>query len=102
MHPDLDSLCLDVDAIVAILRAHGLPRWADVLAKSAAEIRSSDFHGVTRILHCYGGMGTLNDINIMDEDSHLFDALRSRIYQKADTIRKEEDLVASLDFNPVE
>ncbi len=101
MHPDLEDLCSDVDEIVAILRAHNMHGWARALEKGASEIRLSDFHGVIRILHCYGGMGTLNDIIIYERDGRLFDALRTRIYQKADVIRAEENILARAGFSPL-
>jgi len=72
-----------------------------VLEKGAVEIKASDLHGVIRLLHCYGGMGTLNDIIIYEEDGEIFDALRNSIYEKAKAILQHENLVARADFNPL-
>lgn len=102
MFTNLESLCSDIDEIVVLLRTHNLPGWASVLEKGASEIRNSDFHGVMRILHCYGGMGSLNDIIIYENDGDLFETLRTRIYQKANAIRKYQDLVLCPGFRPLD
>lgn len=102
MDTELNSLCSDVDQLVALLRAHNLPGWSDALEKGATEIRKSDFHGVVRILHCYGGMGTLNDIILHGEDDDLFQALKTRIYEKSDAIRRHEEIVARSGFSPLD
>ncbi|WP_176036696.1 DUF6966 domain-containing protein [Brucella tritici] len=94
LDPELNRLCLDIDAIVALLRSHHLRGWAEELEKAAQEVRNSDFHGIVRALNCYGGMGTLNDIILAEPDDNLFRSLRDSIFQQAYAIKQSEDQIA--------
>lgn len=91
LDPELNQLCLDIDAIVALLRSHNLRGWAEELEKAAQDVRNSDFHGIVRALNCYGGMGTLNDIILAKPDDNLFRSLRNSIFQQAYAIKQSED-----------
>lgn len=62
--PDLAKLAELLDEAESLLRQHQIPRWADWLAKDAQLIRNKDFYGIEHLRSAFGGMGSLNDLNL--------------------------------------
>lgn len=102
MHSDILALAAMLDEAVVLLRRHRLDHWADWLLKDAMSIRNLDFHGVEHLLSAFGGMGSLNDIGLAEQnpnnpsvliaspdDAH-FQALLSEIHILATKLAREE------------
>lgn len=104
MHPDIHSLVTLLEEAEALLRKHGVFRWAAWLEKDARLIRELDFYGVQHLLSAFGGMGSLNDLGlahpskenpnalVTSDDDARFQSLLSEIHALATKLSKEEDL----------
>ena len=57
--------------MAVLLRDYDNVFWADQVDKCIADLESSDFHGVRRLLGLYGGMGSLNNFTLYREDRLL-------------------------------
>lgn len=62
--PDLAKLAELLDEAEALLRQHQIQHWADWLARDAQLIRNKDFYGIEHLRSAFGGMGSLNDLNL--------------------------------------
>jgi hypothetical protein len=62
--PDLAKLAEFLDEADALLRQHQIPHWANWLARDAQLIRNRDFYGIEHLRSAFGGMGSLNDLNL--------------------------------------
>lgn len=104
MHPDLEALTKLLEEASELLRMFEQEAWANWLSLDAARIRNSDFYGVEHLLSAFGGMGSLNDVVFVDKlkvgqvihmpvaENERFASLRSRIYDLAAKLRREEGL----------
>lgn len=62
--PNLAKLAEILDEATAILRQHQIQHWAAWLARDAQLIRNKDFYGIENLRSAFGGMGSLNDLNL--------------------------------------
>lgn len=102
-HPDIDTLATLLEEAEDLLRKHDISHWADWLGKDARLIRGLDFYGVEHLLSAFGGMGSLNDLDlakpsknnpsilVASSDDARFHALLSEIHARATRLRREEN-----------
>ena len=67
--------------------------WHDWMTQSRDLLVNSDYSGIELLLSAYGGMGSFNDL-ILDKpaaDNQLM-TLRTKAWDLADTIRREQQL----------
>ncbi|SDT70703.1 hypothetical protein [Jiangella sp. DSM 45060] len=55
---------------VTLLERYGETRWASLLSASKRELLAGDAHGLLRLQNAFGGMGSLNDLLIMEANGH--------------------------------
>lgn len=87
---------------VTLLERYGETRWASVLSAARCELRAGDANGLLRLRSAFGGMGSLNDLLIMEANGHpvqrdderhaseRLTALRSEISLRARDLRRYE------------
>ncbi|HXH14816.1 MAG TPA: hypothetical protein VNJ10_01645 [Sphingomonas sp.] len=84
LHPEAARLAQTLEAMTALLKLHANDEWAEQIERCRSSIARSDYHGVERLLHLYGGLGSLNDVVLQSggttpmEDNDRFDALGNR------------------------
>ncbi|TDC53596.1 hypothetical protein E1212_05335 [Jiangella ureilytica] len=98
-HDDVARLADLLGEAVTLLERYGETRWASVLSASKRELMDGDAHGLLRLQSAFGGMGSLNDLLIMEANGHpvqrnderhineRLTALRSEISQLARDLR---------------
>jgi len=100
--PDLAKLAEFLDEAETLLRQHHIPHWADWLARDAQLIRNKDFYGIEHLRSAFGGMGSLNDLNlavrhpdnpkllISSPEDQRFQCLLNKIRALSSTLYNEE------------
>jgi hypothetical protein len=81
--PKTQSLVETLDALVSELRLRDQERWATWLERDRDLLRRGDFEGIRHFLSAFGGMGSLNDLNLDRAD------LLSRAYDLATEISRK-------------
>lgn len=74
------ALLEDLRSTVGFLERCGEQHWAAWLARDAERIRGGDVEGLRHLLSAYGGMGSINDLQIDPFNGHSIseeDALRA-------------------------
>ena len=82
-----DSLLVNLDQAVAMLRNGPTDHWAKWLESDATRIRAGDPNGLSHLLSAYGGMGSINDIGGPKRLSKLLSA----IYTDAAALTRDLD-----------
>jgi len=59
-----------LDETLALLNQHGESHWAAWLATCERGLASYDAHGLDRLLGAFGGMGSFNDLLVMEMNGH--------------------------------
>ena len=72
-----DSLLVNLDQAIAMLRIGPTDHWADWLESDATRIRAGDPKGLSHLLSAYGGMGSINDIGGPKRLSKLLSAIHT-------------------------
>jgi hypothetical protein len=96
LHPDVARLAGTLEAMTILLKLHGDHRWAEQIERCRSSIARSDYQGVERLLHFYGGMGSLNDVILQSggvtpaEDNERFAALRTNAWEQAHSLARHE------------
>jgi hypothetical protein len=94
------ALLSDLSAIVVLLRRYSQEFWAARLEDETTRLQAGDFYAFGDLLGTFGGMGSLNDVILLDQDpafplgrvSEANDELRElcdRIYFRANLLRRE-------------
>lgn len=97
-----DDLIAALDEAVTLLRAYGVEGWAAWLEDDRRRIAEGDHDGLDHLLSAFGGMGSLNDVelhwwrddrhdevvrdDVLRDDDRL-NELRTRIYTDAVALR---------------
>jgi hypothetical protein len=99
-HDDIVRLAGLLGEAVTLLERYDETRWASLLSTSKRELLAGDAHGLLRLRSAFGGMGSLNDVLIMEANDHpvqrdderhvnvRLTALRSEISQLARDLRR--------------
>jgi hypothetical protein len=96
LDPDVQAFAALLRELEALLRDCNELSWAKELALCAASVERSDAYGLLRFLSLFGGMGFLNDLVFVRDGKPLvaenrkFDALRSRSYEAAVRLKRDE------------
>ena len=61
MKKPIEELIKVIDEMVAITNWDN-SEWSTSLVKCKYDLENSDYHGIERLLGCYGGMGSFNDL----------------------------------------
>ena len=91
----LDELLKVLDEIIQLLEADGEQLWSNWLRQSRDWLLNSDFAGIEHLLSAYGGMGSFNDLIIIQnkegyvEINNKLDNLRRQAWELADQIRRD-------------
>lgn len=64
------ALLSSADDAAALLRRHGADHWARWVEADVDRIRHGNPVGVDHLLTAFGGMGSLNDVNIHPANGH--------------------------------
>ena len=86
-----------MDALALILRqpagndawSDRMQFWADWVSTDAKRVRAGDYGRVEHFLSAFGGMGSINDLNV-GTASETIEDLKDRAWQLADAIRRRE------------
>lgn len=102
MSAEVEELASLLDEAAQLLRLYGHSYWADWLSLDARRIRNLDFYGIEHLLSAFGGMGSLNDLSLLQPDvevpgGHDLEAddktvcqLISRVYGLASKLYRDE------------
>lgn len=96
----IDELLATRDEAVSVLDGVGETMWRGHLVQARAEITNGDFYGVERLLGAFGGMGSFNDLVLVQPGSplprapliaaqHRLDALRTSIWRTCLQLRRD-------------
>ena len=66
MNTEIETLTSMLDEAVELLQKHGITHWAHWLKKDSQFIRNLDFYGVEHLLSAFGGMGSINDLALVE------------------------------------
>jgi hypothetical protein len=103
----LQQLDADLDSAVTLLDAHEESHWAEWLVERRHAIETGAPGAIDALLRGFGGMGSFNDLLILDANGHSIDSddeqsvngrlgeLRERIWQSATALRSEGDGLSS-------
>lgn len=94
------GLVAALEEATTLLRAYGVEGWAAWLEDDRRRIAEGDHDGLDHLLSAFGGMGSLNDVELhwwrddpsdgdLDDDAHdnRLNELRTRIYTDAVALR---------------
>jgi hypothetical protein len=83
------ALLSALDEAASLLRQSDHKKWASWLEQDRRRIADDDLFGVEHLLQAFGGMGSLNDLVLVEPDKDAkLRALCSRIYDQASALRK--------------
>jgi len=85
-----DQLAEMLDGIGAALESRNEQHWARWLRGDAAKLRDGNLSGITHFLDAFGGMGSLNDINIPFD--HPIQKQIEEAYNLAKSLARHHDL----------
>jgi hypothetical protein len=79
-------------ALARLLATAGEKKWHRYVADCRSRVVSGNYSGVEKLLRAYGGMGSLNDVQAASDSDHVaLQAVLSRSYELADSIRRSRD-----------
>jgi hypothetical protein len=81
-------LTATLDSLGGLLRSSGWTFWAEWIESSRDRIQRGDGYGLDYLLSAYGGMGSLNDLDLASETDQLR-ALKSEAWSLATELRAE-------------
>ena len=78
-----------LDQATLLLRQSQQKKWAGWLEKDRRLIADGEFYGVEHLLQAFGGMGSLNDVALVESDKDAeLRALCNSIYERATALRR--------------
>ncbi len=94
MGPNTAELITVLEEILSILERVKEQHWSLVIADSKMRIEKSDYSGIEKLLGCYGGMGSFNDLVLGSsagntENEELYN-LRSKAWELAEAIKHDQ------------
>jgi hypothetical protein len=81
---DLTELAQALDDLAAVLAGGGETSWSRWVGADADRLRRGDEDAVVHFLGAFGGMGSLNDVNLPDTS---LAAARARAFAMAASLR---------------
>jgi hypothetical protein len=85
-----DRLNIALSQMTDLLVANEEDHWAEWIGRARDRIVAGDGYGLKRLLGAYGGMGSLNDLNLGTERAR-FDALSEEAWSLATELLREVD-----------
>ena len=94
MGPKTAELIKVLEEMLSILEREKEQHWSQVIADCKKRIEKSDYSGIEKLLGCYGGMGSFNDLVLSPstenkENEDLYN-LRSKAWELAEAIRHDQ------------
>lgn len=78
---DLVRLEVMLRDLEQLLRKHDQMHWAKIVEDAYQLAQNGDLHCATKMLGMYGGMGSINDLYLSEDDANLrLDRLLDEIY----------------------
>ena len=87
LHPEVAKLLTSLRHVQYQLELHDEIKWAKSVKHAGDLIEQSDAYGVVKFLGMFGGMGSLNDLNLGEN----FRALLSHAHDLANRLRHKAD-----------
>ncbi len=95
LHPDVEALLEAMRALERFLAQNSESQWSAKISQAADRVEASDVLGLAQFLEMFGGMGSLNDIIIIQDrklpraENEELDALRASAWTQAHNLRHE-------------
>ncbi|MEW7867528.1 DUF6966 domain-containing protein [Aeromonas diversa] len=104
MGPKTEELIGVLYELASVLESDGNTHWGGWMRKARSRLLNSDFSGIEYLLSAYGGMGSLNDVVLVQsykdgvftwtpdyvELNEKFTALSSKAWELADAIKRSQ------------
>ncbi len=87
LHPDVQAFASLLQNIEAVLIAHGERHWAALVSRCLTFVEGSGAQGARLFLSFFGGMGSLNDLQLhrdgqpLPVENHQFLALLTQAWE---------------------
>ena len=88
LHPEVQAFANLLREIEAILTEHEQMHWASKVTHCLASIERSDADGLHHFLSFFGGMGSLNDVALYQDDDRLR-TLLTRAYEAGRRLERD-------------
>lgn len=76
-----------------LLRKHDQMHWAKIVEGAYKLAQNGDLHCAEKMLGMYGGMGSINDLYLSEDDANLrLDRLLDEIYEISKRIERKRDV----------